>query len=236
MTSPATTADIKANVARVRDRIARACDRAGRSPSDVTLIAVSKTWPAGSVLEAAAAGITDFGENRVQEALPKVAAVNVATSPTSVFAHGTNPTWHFIGHLQSNKVRDALSIARFIHSVDSEKLLRVISSNAEAPVEIFLEVNVGGEESKFGFVPEQVTGAVALARSLPHIRLAGLMTVAPRVSNPEEARPYFRQLAELAREHGLPHLSMGMTEDFEVAIEEGATHVRVGRAIFGERQ
>lgn len=237
MTSAATSTAIATNLARVRERIAAASHRAGRDPSEVTLIAVTKTWPAEAVLEALTAGVTDFGENRVQEALPKAAAVELATRPSAGQERQlAAPTWHFIGHLQTNKVRDALRFASTIHSVDSEKLLRAISTSAATPVNVFLEVNVAGEQTKFGLTPAEVPGIVAVAHSLNGIRLAGLMTVAPRVSNPEDARPVFRVLAELAREHALPHLSMGMTEDFEVAIEEGATHVRVGRAIFGERQ
>lgn len=232
MSSPATSSIIAANLARVRERITAACERVDRDPSGVTLIAVTKTWPAEAVLEALAAGVTDFGENRVQEGLPKAAAVELAARNSQL----ATPAWHFIGHLQTNKVRDALRFASYIHSVDSEKLLRAISNVAIAPVNVFLEVNVAGEESKFGFSPSEVPEAVALARSLHGIRLAGLMTVAPRVTDPEEARPVFRALAALAREHTLAHLSMGMTEDYEIAIEEGATHIRVGRAIFGERQ
>ena len=231
MTSSPTSSPTAANVARVRERIAAACARAGRDPSEVTLIAVTKTWPADAVLEAIAAGIADLGENRVQEALPKATAVELATRGSQL----PPPTWHFIGHLQTNKVRDALHFARYIHSVDSEKLLRAINNAATTPVDVFLEVNIAGEESKFGLSPPDVPEMVALARSLQNIRLTGLMTVAPRVANPEEARPVFRALRALAREHALPHLSMGMTEDYEVAIEEGATHIRVGRAIFGER-
>lgn len=232
MSSPATSSTIAANLARVRERIAAACERVDRDPSGVTLIAVTKTWPAEAVLEALTAGVTDFGENRVQEGLPKAAAVELAARKSQLAI----PAWHFIGHLQTNKVRDALRFASYIHSVDSEKLLRTISNVAIAPVDVFLEVNVAGEESKFGFSPSEVPEAVALARSLHGNRLAGLMTVAPRVTDPEEARPVFRALAALAREHALAHLSMGMTDDYEIAIEEGATHIRVGRAIFGERQ
>ena len=231
MTTPVAPS-IASNLERVRERIAAAGARVGRDPAEVTLIAVTKTWPAETVLEAINAGVTNLGENRVQEAVAKATAVEIATRNSQL----ATPSWHLIGHLQTNKVRDALGVFGNIHSVDSEKLLAAISKSATTPVNIFLEVNVAGEESKFGLSPNQVAGMVELARSLPGIQLTGLMTVAPRASNPEDVRPVFRQLAGLAREHALPHLSMGMTEDFEIAIEEGATHVRVGRAIFGERQ
>lgn len=238
MTTPITSSSIASNLAGVRERIAAACARSGRDPATVTLIAVTKTWPAETVAEVIAAGATDLGENRVQEAVAKASEVELATRPSGGTAEGNlaSPKWHLIGHLQTNKVRDALGVFRYIHSVDSEKLLLAISKAAVTPVNVFLEVNVAGEESKFGLRADEVPAMVALARSLHDIRLTGLMTVAPRVANPEEVRPVFRRLAQLAREHALPHLSMGMTEDFEIAIEEGATHVRVGRAIFGERQ
>lgn len=232
MTAPSSAAPgIASNLQRVRERITAACGRVGRDPASVTLIAVTKTWPAETVREAIEAGVTDVGENRVHEAIAKAAELELATRD-SPFA---TPRWHLIGHLQTNKVRDALRTFSVIHSVDSERLLRAIDAAAEAPITVFLEVNVSGEESKFGLAPAEVPSAVGLAQSLPNIQLTGLMTVAPRVENPDLARPAFRALAGLAREQGLPHLSMGMTEDFEVAIEEGATHVRVGRAIFGER-
>lgn len=222
----ASLSTIAANLERVRERVARACERANRSPAEVTLIAVTKTWPAVAVAEALDAGVTDIGENRVQEALAKAAELEAFTP---------RPTWHLIGHLQTNKVRDAVRTFDTIHSADSERLLRAIDTAAAHPLDVFLEVNVAGEESKYGIDPREVANLIAIARDLPQVRLTGLMTVAPRASNPEEVRPVFRQLATLAREHGLPHLSMGMTEDFEIAIEEGATHIRVGRAIFGER-
>ena len=214
-------------VAAVRARITAAAERANRNPAEVTLIAVSKTHPASTVLQAIEAGLTDFGENRVQEGVAKVA---------EVIAAGKGPTWHLIGHVQTNKVRAALGAFAILHSVDSERLLRVISAAATAPVQVFLEVNVAAEPQKYGLAVDGVPNAVALAQSLEHIELRGLMTVAPHVADAELARPVFRELAGLARAHGLRELSMGMTNDFEVAIEEGATHVRVGRALFGERE
>ena len=232
MTTPLGPSSIATNLARVRERVEVACERSARDPESVTLIAVTKTWPAETLLEAVAAGATHLGENRVQEALAKASAVEAGARAASLPA----PTWHLIGHLQTNKVRDALALFRHVHSVDSERLLGAIAAAATEQVEVFLEVNVAAEPSKFGIAPAELPAMLTLARSLHRIRVGGLMTVAPRVADPEEARPVFRRLAGLAREHALPHLSMGMTEDFEVAIEEGATHVRVGRAIFGERQ
>jgi pyridoxal phosphate enzyme (YggS family) len=221
---------LAARVSAVRERIARACERAGRSPSDVTLIAVTKTHPAETVKDALGAGLTDFGENRVQEGVAKIAAVRELLPPGA--AH---PTWHLIGHLQTNKVRAALGAFAILHSVDSERLLRAISGAAQSSVQVFLEVNVAAEPQKYGTDRASLAALVELVRGLPNIELRGLMTVAPHVDEPELTRPVFRALRELAADHGLAELSMGMTNDFEVAIEEGATHVRVGRALFGER-
>lgn len=233
MTAP-TSASLAARLAQVRGRIARACDRAGRDPADISLIAVTKTHPAATVLDALQAGLADFGENRVQEGVAKAAAVQEALNglPPGL----ENPTWHLIGHLQTNKVRAALGTFAILHSVDSERLLRAISEAAASPVQVFLEVNVAAEPQKFGIDPAGLAGLVRLARSLPNIDLRGLMTVAPLVADPEQTRPIFRELRGLAQTYGLSGLSMGMTNDFEVAIEEGATHIRVGRALFGERE
>lgn len=226
MTQPTTHAQsIAARLAAVRGAIERACERAGRSPEDVTLIAVSKTWPAEAVREALAAGLTDFGENRVQEGAAKAAEV---ASP--------GVRWHLIGHLQTNKVRAALGPFAILHSVDSERLLRAISAAATTPVAIMIEVNVAAEPSKDGIAPAEVAGMLSCAANLPNLDVRGLMTVAPHVGSAELVRPVFRELRELAAANGLRELSMGMTNDYEVAIEEGATFVRVGRAIFGERQ
>ena len=219
--------DIGGNVAHVRARITAACERAGRDPAGVTLIAVTKTHSAEAVAAAYTAGVRDFGENRVQEAGQKVAAardLGVADA-----------TWHLIGNLQRNKAAAAARLFDAIHSVDSERLALAISDRAERSVRVFIEVNVAGEASKHGVAPD---GAAMLAErvgTMPHLDLVGLMTVAPVAVSPEEARPVFRRLRELRDAIGLPELSMGMTGDFEVAIEEGATVVRVGRAIFGER-
>lgn len=221
-------------LADVRDRIARACERAGRRPADVTLVAVSKTMPPEAVSAAYRLGVRCFGENRVQEARDKAAAV------------GAGPEWHLIGSLQSNKARQAVRLFELIHSVDSLGLLEEISREAvkqEKIARVLLEVNVSGELSKHGFAPASVPQAVRRAAELPGVRLEGLMTMAPFFDDPQATRPVFRDLRLLFERlradepvgDGWSTLSMGMTNDFEVAVEEGATLVRVGRAIFGER-
>lgn len=223
---------IREAIAGVRQRIALACERAGRDPGEVRLIAVSKTFGPDAVAEALAAGVTDFGENRVQEALPKVAAVAELAATRGLPA----PRWHMVGHLQSNKARAAAGPFAILHGIDSTRLLDVLERAAgDRTIPVLLEVNVAGEATKYGFAPGEVGAAVAHARGLSRVRVDGLMTVAPPARDPEEVRPVFRELARLARAHGLRELSMGMTGDFEVAIEEGATMVRIGRAIFGER-
>ncbi len=213
-----------ARLAQVRERIAAACERSGRSPQEVTLIAVSKGFGAAAVREAAAAGVTDIGENRVQEAADK--------RPELGNLGGV--TWHMIGHLQRNKVKAALGLFDVIHSVDSLRLAEAISNRALSNVPVFLEVNVSQEPTKTGFTIAEVADAYEAARRL-HLDIRGLMTVAPLAERAEDVRPIFRDLRQTARGLGLKQLSMGMTDDYEVAIEEGATHVRVGRAIFGER-
>lgn len=210
----------------VRGRIAAACERSGRTPEEVTLIGVTKGFPATVIREAVAAGVTNLGENRVQEAQAK--RPELAELPPGV-------VWHMIGHLQSNKVRAALDLFDIIHSVDSLHLAGAISKRAERPVPVFLEVNVAGEPSKYGITIESLPDHFQSISGLPNADVRGLMTVAPMVSDPEDARPVFRRLREAAGALGLRGLSMGMTDDFEVAIEEGATHVRIGRALFGER-
>lgn len=223
---------IRDRVAQVRERIALACARAGREPGEVRLIAVSKGFGPEAAAEALAAGVTDFGENRVQEGLHKIAAVAELAAKRGLPA----PRWHMVGHLQSNKARAAAGSFAILHGIDSTRLLDVLERAAgDRTIPVLLEVNVAGEASKYGFAPGDVPSAVAHARGLSRVRVEGLMTVAPPARDPEEVRPVFRELARLARAHGLRELSMGMTGDFEVAIEEGATMVRIGRAIFGER-
>jgi PLP dependent protein len=223
---------LRENIERVQERIAAAERRAGRS-GEVALIAVSKTHPAHAIAAAFRGGLTRFGENRVEEAGPKAEALREL--PVE---------WHMIGHLQSRKAADVFPWASLVHSVDTIKLAGRLSraaANAQT-LPILLQVNVSGETSKEGFAPEEVPAAVAIIAALPGLRIDGLMTMAPIADDPEHARPVFRALRglrdDLARQFpqiGWTHLSMGMTDDFEVAIEEGATLVRVGRAIFGER-
>jgi pyridoxal phosphate enzyme (YggS family) len=218
---------IAENLARVRERIAAACRRAGRAPDEVTLVGVSKGFPAEAVREACAAGLQDMGENRVQEAAGKIEALG---------ALGVRPHWHLIGHLQTNKAKTASELFAIIHSVDSLRLAQAINRRARDPVPILLEVNVAQEASKFGFVAEDLAPALSAIGALPGLEVRGLMTIAPLTDNPETVRPVFGTLREMRDSLGLKDLSMGMTDDFEVAIEEGATMVRVGRAIFGERR
>jgi pyridoxal phosphate enzyme (YggS family) len=215
---------IAERLALIRERVTRAADRAGRAPAEVTIVAVSKSFPPEAIEEAAAAGIAHIGENRVQEAAAKIPSLRHLPV-----------TWHMVGHLQTNKAKTALELFDIIQSVDSLRLAEALSHRAERPIPVLLEVNVAGEASKFGFsLPEVPQAAEAVAR-LPHLNVCGLMTIAPLVGEPEEVRPLFRELRQLRDALGLAELSMGMTDDFEVAIEEGATMVRIGRAIFGGR-
>ena len=229
------SADIATNLAAVRRRIADAAHRAGRDPDEVTLVAVSKTVDEARIRAAYAAGQHHFGENRVQEAEDKIATLSNLAE-----AH-----WHLVGHLQTNKVRVALRMFEVIQSVDSLHLAQAISRQATAQgrvVPVLLEVNVAGEATKFGFRGTDLPGAAAEIVALPNIAVKGLMTVAPLVSDPKQVRPVFRALRMMrdtlrrtVPQSNWPHLSMGMTDDFEVAVEEGATIVRIGRAIFGAR-
>ena len=231
------THELQSRIAAVHERIAAAAERAGRDPAEVTLVAVSKMHSPEEVAAACASGLRVFGENRVEEAAPKVEAVAQLVAPAPP------PAWHLIGHLQSRKAEDVLPWASMVHSVDSVKLAQRLSRFATAEkLPILLEVNVSGEASKYGFRPEELPAAVETIAALPGVALQGLMTMAPIAADPEEVRPVFAALHtlkdELARHYPAldwRHLSMGMTDDFEVAIEEGATIVRVGRAIFGER-
>ena len=209
-------------------RIAEACHRSGRSPDEVTLVAVVKGFPPEAVRQAAAAGMRHFGENRVQEAQAKLPLL-ADLSP--------RPTWHMVGHLQTNKVKTALNLFDIIHSVDSLHLAEAISRRAPTSVRVpvLLETNIAGDPAKYGFSPEELPTQTEAIRGLPGLDVRGLMTVAPMAEDPDELRPAFRRLRQLAQSLDLPELSMGMTDDFEVALEEGATIVRIGRAIFGER-
>jgi pyridoxal phosphate enzyme (YggS family) len=241
----ADTTSIAENIGRARERIARAAARAGRRGEDVTLIAISKTFPAEAIREAHKAGARHFGENRVQEWEGKRGDLA-----------DLHATWHLIGHLQSNKVKRAANLFHTIDSVDSAALAQKLdaalaagssnSPSAEHPagahgISILLEVRLAPEESKSGVAEAELPALAEAVLALPHLELRGLMTIPPFLEDPEQIRPFFRKLRELrdslSRRTGrpLPELSMGMSHDFEIAIEEGATQVRLGTAIFGVR-
>ena len=224
--------DIKENVARVQERIASACQRCGRRPEDLKLLAISKTFPAECIRVAFEAGLRDFGENRVQEAQAKRPALS-----------DLNITWHLVGHLQTNKARTARELFHWVHSVDSLRLAQKLEQTGAGRLPVLLEVNLGGEESKAGVGEEEIIQLAEQVSQLATLELRGLMVIPPFFDDPEQVRPYFRRLRELAREidaRNIPNfsvreLSMGMSHDFEVAIEEGSTIVRIGTAIFGAR-
>ena len=225
----AAATDVAAGVAHVRERIAAAARRSGRRPEDVALVAVTKGVDPDRIRAAIAAGVADLGESRVQEAASKIEAV------------GRSVRWHLVGHLQRNKAARAVALFDVIHSVDSAVLLAELSARAEHQLDVLLQVNIARAPQKHGVLPDALPALVRDAAGLRRVRIAGLMTIAPQVPEPEQARSVFRRLRELRGELGrllgapLPHLSMGMTDDFEVAVEEGATLVRIGRAIFGAR-
>jgi PLP dependent protein len=222
------TADLEINARSIRARIEAACERAKRAPTSVKLLAVSKTKPSSDVERAYALGLRDFGENYVQELVVKRAALE----------HLTEARWHLIGHLQSNKVAKAVTVAHVIHTIDSIKRAQEIDRRALAArvtVEGFIEVNVGEEPQKAGAKPSELPDLVAALRDLGNVTLLGLMAIPPERSDAEASRSHFRRLRELASGFELGRLSMGMSHDFEVAIEEGATDVRVGSALFGAR-
>lgn len=221
------------NLNSIQQRIRAACDRTGRDPASVTLLAVAKTQPAEVVNALAALGQSLFGENKIQEAKAKIPNCSGKL------------LWHFIGHLQSNKCRDAVELFAMIQSVDSLALAQEINKragHAAKTLPVLLEVNVAGEASKFGYPPERLLAELEQLNGLSRIEIHGLMAVPPWSPNAENSRPHFRRLRELKERvesrlgAPLPHLSMGMSGDFEVAIEEGATLVRVGTALFGARQ
>ncbi len=212
---------IRANAAVVEAKIAAACARAGRKRDDVTLVAVTKTFPAAAIDYAVAAGITNVGENRVQEARDKQPEVTA------------NARWHLIGHLQSNKAKDAVRLFDVIQSVDSVELAEKIAKAAgDKRIDVLLQVNIGRESQKSGIDVENVATVSKQVANILDLR--GLMAIPPHGAA-EETRAYFRELKAMRDDLGLPELSMGMSEDYELAIEEGATIIRVGRAIFGER-
>jgi len=241
--------DIAHNLAQVRERIAGAAMRAGRDPGEVTLVAISKTFSADAVVAAYQSGLRHFGENRVGEGMNKIPAVHAAIS-------GPRPTWHMVGHVQSRKAQNAATHFDYVHSVDRLKIARRLSRfsrEAGKTLPVLLECNVSGEESKYGFdlegweqdeaKREAFFSAVEQILALDNLAVRGLMTMAPFVADPQTVRPVFaglRGLLDALRERfptgDWRHLSMGMTDDFEVAVEEGATLVRIGRAIFGARE
>jgi hypothetical protein len=223
---------LEANLRALERSIAAACERAGRAAGSVTLLAVTKGQPPEVVEDAVGLGVTLFGENKVQEAKAKI-----PLGPGRA-------RWHLIGHLQTNKCRDAVGLFEMIQGVDSLQLAEEINKWAERAarrVPILLEVNAAGEGSKYGYPPEQLLAELDRVNALPRLELQGLMTLAPWTSEPEKVRPVFRRVRELKRRcedllgAPLPHLSMGMSGDFEVAIEEGATIVRIGTLLFGPR-
>ncbi len=215
---------IRERILEVEDRIVAAAARAGRARSEITLIAVTKKFSAAVVREAYELGLRKFGENYVQEFETKQPAL----------ADLADAEFHLIGHLQSNKARVAADLFRVIQTVDSEKLARRLDSMGRK-IEVMIEVKLSEEESKVGAAPESLEGLISAIHECPNLELTGLMTMPPWSDDPEQTRPYFRRLAELARKHSLPKLSMGMSHDLEAAIEEGATHVRIGTALFGPR-
>ena len=225
---------IAANIAVINERIARAAARAGSDPESIRLMAVSKTVEPERIRMALEAGITLLGENYVQEAREKIPSIGRAAQ------------WHMIGHLQTNKVKYVVNLFDWVHSVDRAELAQELNKRAlqnDRRLNVLIEVNVSGEASKSGIAPQQAAGLARLISTLPGLNLQGLMTMPPYPDNPEDSRPYFvalRNLRDEIRKAAIPgismdELSMGMTDDFEIAIEEGATIVRVGRAIFGER-
>lgn len=226
---------IEENLKKVHENIAKACEKANRSIEEITLINVSKTKPVSMIEECLNCGETDFGENKVQELCDKIDALKYEKI-----------NWHLIGHLQRNKVKYIIGKTKLIHSVDSIRLAKQIeleSSKKDHITDILLEVNVANEESKFGFQMNEVKDSLKIIAEYPHVCVKGLMTVAPFTTNPEENRKFFSQLHDLyvdINEENIDNvnmsiLSMGMTNDYQIAIEEGATMIRVGTGIFGER-
>lgn len=215
---------LEARLAAVEERISLAATRAGRMREDVTLVAVSKTHPPEVIKEAVAAGARAFGENYAQELIVKQAALA-----------RLDVAWHFIGRLQRNKAKDVAGRVALIHAVDSLELARAIARRVTVPQDVLVQVNVAGEETKAGVAPDDLDALLDALAAVENVRVRGLMTMPPPVTDPNENRRHFRALAKLAGTRGLADLSMGMSDDFEVAIEEGATIVRVGSAIFGAR-
>jgi pyridoxal phosphate enzyme (YggS family) len=222
---------LKEKIDQVESRMAAAAARAGRKRSDILLLAVTKKFPAAAIRDAYALGLRDFGENYVQEFDTK--REELTDCPGA--------RYHFIGHLQSNKTKKAAEIFDCIHTVDAAKIARRLDGDAlgrvpSPGIDVLIEVKLSSEPAKAGAAPEEVPALVEAIRGCPHLRLLGLMTMPPWSEDAEKSRPYFARLRELASENGLQHLSIGMSHDLEVAIEEGATMVRVGTALFGPRR
>jgi pyridoxal phosphate enzyme (YggS family) len=235
--------EIKENLIRVMERIEKAAQRVGRDPKEIKLVAVSKTVDAARIKEAIEAGASILGENYVQEAQKKIEEIGRPACPER-FGEGRPVAWHFIGHLQSNKAKYAVRLFDMIHSIDSLLLAQELNRRAEQVgqvAKVMIEVNISGEATKFGTDEEKVFSIARGILHLSHLSLEGLMTMPPYFDLPEMSRPYYTKLRELKERmvrEGIPmkELSMGMSNDFEIAIEEGATYVRVGTAIFGERK
>lgn len=218
--------NLRERLEEVETRIQKAVLRCGRKREEITLVAVTKTFPAEVILQAYELGVRHFGENYVQEFEAKFSEVSQLS----------DAVFHMIGHLQSNKARRAAELSDVIQTVDSEKLARRLNQYAEVSLPVMIEVKLSEEQTKAGIAPENLTRLVEFIREqCPQLRLVGLMTMPPYFEDPERSRPYFRKLRQLAEAHQLDCLSMGMSHDFEVAIEEGATHIRVGTALFGPR-
>jgi PLP dependent protein len=218
--------DIAGNVRRILDRIERAAKRSGRSPDSVRLLAVTKTVPLEHIRAAIACGVTHIAENRLQEALPKREALATESA-----------TWHFIGHLQTNKAKKVVENFDCVHSVDRAELAVALARQVSdrPPFPVLIEVKLQEEANKSGVAESDLPALVSSLKALPTLDLRGLMAIPPPVDDPEQARPFFRRLRMLAQDFGLSDLSMGMTHDFEVAVEEGATMVRIGTGLFGSR-
>ena len=218
---------IRENIQEVQKRIDTACKRSGRLPDDITLVAVTKSVDATSITSAYEYGIKHFGENRVQEAEKKIEQLTILRQSV---------TWHMIGHVQTNKVKQVTRLFNIVQSVDSMRLATSLDIQAQDILPVLIQVNVSGENTKSGFSVDEVNAAISEMNHLSHLDIKGLMTIAPWTDNTEEIRSVFRTLRELRDKLGLEHLSMGMTDDYEIAIEEGATIVRIGRAIFSKRR
>jgi pyridoxal phosphate enzyme (YggS family) len=217
--------NVRENYVRILETIHAAAARSGRSPATIQLIAVTKTVPPARVREAVEAGVRHIGENRLQEALPKREVLRDLTV-----------AWHFIGHLQTNKVKKVVENFDWVQCVDRPELAEKLNQAAMKPLPVLIEVNLGGEVSKSGINPDGLEGFVERFEKYDRLKLSGLMTIPPFLEDPERVRPYFQKLRELAQHFRLHELSMGMSHDFEVAVEEGATMVRIGTSLFGERR